>query len=287
MPNIKIIVDTSSDMPKEISEKYNIEILSFLSIFGDKSYISGVDITNKEFYDMMVNSDVIPTTSQVPYQDIYDCLLESSKNYDSVIFFTISSKGSGEYSTAMMIKNEIQSENPNADIHIVDSMKYSLYITAAAVKASQLAQEGYSVEHIITECIKELESWDVMLLVDNLKYLEKGGRINKATAIVGSLLDIKPVLSIKDGLIENTDKMRGKKKILEKLINLMKDSPNFNSISPEFMIVQSDEEKGNTLSELLKDEFGDDTVKIHSEFGPIIGTHTGPGSVAVIYKIKN
>lgn len=287
MAKIKIVVDTSSDMPSEIMEKYDFGMLSFLSVFGNTTYVTGVDITNSEFYEKLETADVIPTTAQTPYGVMYDYLLEQSRNYDSVIFITISSKGSGQYSTAQMVRNDIlENDNPNADIHIIDTMKYSLYMTAAAIYAAELSQEGKSAEEIVKLCNSYVKQWNVFLLVDNLKYLEKGGRINKATAVVGTLLDIKPVLSIHDGLIENVDKLRGKKRLLEKLVEKIKQDPNFDAEKKQFVVAHSDAQKGEELCNILKEEFGIDDVYLYGEFGPIIGTHTGPGAVAVIYRTK-
>lgn len=287
MPNIKIFTDTSSDMPADIQEKYNIGMLRFLSVFDGKSYVSGKDITNAEFYDMLKKADKIPTTAQTPFIDMYDALSAAAREYDSVIYFTISSKGSGQYTTACMVKNEIlENDNPDAKIYIVDSMKYSLFLTAAAVKAAEMAENGADAEEIIEECKKELESWDVFLLVDSLEYLEKGGRINKAKAIIGSLLDIKPVLSIREGLIESVDKMRGKKRVLEKLCDMMLDADNYDADAKKVMIVHSDAEKAAEMTEILKERAGIDAPYITGEFGPIVGTHTGPGAIALIYKTR-
>lgn len=287
MTDVKIIVDTSSDIPQEIAERYNIGVLSFLSVFGETSYVTGTELSNRAFYEKLASSDVIPTTAQTPYGDMYDYLLEQSRAHDCVIYFTISSKGSGQYTTAQMVKQDIlENDNPNAKIYIVDSMKFSLYITAAAIRALELAKENKTADEIIAECKQYLESWEVLLLVDNLKYLEKGGRINKASAIVGSLLDIKPVLSIRGGLIECIDKLRGKKKVFQKLLDKIKADPRFDDQKKQFMVVHSDEEKGRELCEQICREFDINDVYLYSEFGPIVGTHTGPGAVAVIYRIK-
>lgn len=284
--SIKIYTDTSSDMPEEIREKYDIGMFRFLSVFDGKSYVTGKDIDNKQFYEMLKNSDKIPTTSQTPVADMYDELLAASKEYDTVIYITISSKGSGQYGTACMLREQIlDGDNPNADIRIVDSMKYSLYLTSAAIKAAQMAQEGASADDIVAECEKEFASWDVVLLVDSLEYLEKGGRINKAAAVIGSLLDIKPVLTIRDGIIDSVAKMRGKKKLMSKLIDMALEDERYDSDKNEVMIVHSDNDKLNEMLEILKDEHDIQPVMV-SEFGPIVGTHTGPGTIALIYKIK-
>ncbi len=285
--SLKIFVDTSADMPDDIAKKYNIGVFAFLSLFGDDCYTGGVDMTNEQFYEMLEKNPRIPTTAQTPYNILYDGLLTASKEYDSVIYFTISAKGSGQNHTAHMIVDEIkENDNPDADIRIIDTEKYSLYISATAVEAAKMDAEGKSVDEIVAYCERYVKSWRALLLVDTLKYLEKGGRINKATAIVGTLLDIKPVLTIDHGLVEPLDKLRGKKNLIGKLINLMYEDPGFDDEKKEFLVVHSDLAKGLEAVEKLKEEFNIPAVKMFSEFGPIVGTHLGPGAVAIIYRRK-
>lgn len=286
MADIKLIVDTSADMPEELREKCNVGIIRFLTLFGEESYVSGVDITNKEFYEKIVNEGVMPTTSQTPYADMYDYLKEESEKHDTVIYFTISSKGSGQNHTATMIAEEIKEENPSADIRIVDSMSYSVYISSAVVYASKLRDEGKSADEIIDGFFEYMKMWEVYLVVGDLKYLQKGGRITKTAAIVGNLLDIKPVLSVRDGLIEPIDKIRGSKKLYKKLIALMEDNPCFDGDKHDFIVIDSDKELGDGMVDALREEFGDINVVLRSEFGPIVGTHTGPGCLAVLFGKK-
>lgn len=288
MAKYKIFVDTSADMPIELAQKNDIGIISFLSVFGEESYVTGVELTNAEFYKKLSESDKIPTTSQTPYADFYDILLKASLENDTVIYFTISSKASGQHNTACMIRDEIlEGDNPNADIRIVDTLKFSAFITDVALHAKELLDSGMDVDETLSDCKKFLESYRAYILVDTLKYLEKGGRINKTSAIVGTLLDIKPVLTIKDGLIEVVEKLRGKKKVFKKLIELIKECPEFDEENPEFILVQSSEEYGQEMRELLKEEFGIDDVKYYLEIGPIVGTHIGPGTLGVVFKLKD
>lgn len=286
MADIKIIIDTSADMPTDLIEKYDIGVMRFLSIFDEKSYVSGIEITNEEFYEKMVSENIIPTTSQTPYADMYDMLLSESQKHDTVIYFTISSKGSGQNHTANMIVDEIKEEHPDSDIRIVDSMSYSMYIASAVAHICELKKQGLSADELIEEFFAYMKTWEVYLVVGDLKYLQKGGRITKTTAIVGNLLDIKPVLTIRDGLIEPLEKIRGSKKLFKKIIALMKDNPNFDESKNEFIVIDSDKELGDGMTEALKDEFGDVTITMRSEFGPIVGTHTGPGCLAVLFKLR-
>lgn len=285
MADIKIIVDSGSDIPQEIADKYDIGIISFLSLFGEEQYVQRVDITNEEFFDKLESFDGFPTTSQTPYGDMYDFFSKQCSENKSVIYFALSSAASGQYQTANLVKNEILEENPDADFHIVDTQTFSLYIAKTAVHAAQMAQDGKNAQEIITECENYIKTWRAYLLVDTLKYLEKGGRLSKAAAFVGTMLDIKPILTIEHGLVESMDKLRGKKKLLNKLIEKIQDDPDFDADNPKFLVVQSDAEKGEETLEKLRDEFGEDCIEMYGEFGPLIGTHVGRGAIAIIPRI--
>lgn len=286
MADIKIVVDSGSDIPQEIADKHNIGIISFLSLFGEEQFVQRVDITNQEFFDKLEAFDGFPTTSQTPYGDMYDYFSKECREHGCVIYFALSSAASGQYQTANLVKSEILEENPDARFYIVDSYKFSLYIAQTAVYAAQLVKEGKDAEEIIAECERYIKTWRAYLLVDTLKYLEKGGRLSKSAAFVGTLLDIKPVLTIENGLVESLDKLRGKKKLLDKLIEKIQDDPDFDEENPKFMIVQSDDEKGREACEKLREEYGDDCIEMYGEFGPLIGTHVGRGAIAIITRIK-
>jgi len=287
MKDIKIVVDTSADTPQELVDKYDFGMLRFMSIFGEESFVAGTEITNEQFFEKLTTTDVSPTTAQTPYGDMYDYLLEQCKEHESVIYFTLSSKGSGQYNTARLVKEEILEEYPQADLHVVDTMTYSLYIARMAIHAAEMIKAGEeNIPKIIEESVASTQNWKCFLLVDTLKYLERGGRINKASAVVGTLLDIKPVLGVKDGLIESHEKLRGNKKLVDKLIEKACDDPDFDDENPAFLIVHSAEDKANQLKEKLEDRFGEGCVEIMTDFGPIIGTHVGPGAFAIIEKTK-
>ncbi len=288
MEDIKIITDTSADIPDDLAKKYDIGIARFITLFGEKEYVNGTELTNSEFYEKLEAFDGVPTSSQPPFQYLYDLLLDESRKHKTVIFFTISSKGSGEYQTANLIANQIkEDDNPDADIRIFDSQKFSVYIAQTAVYAAQLVKEGKSADEIIEICEKYIVSWRAYLLVDTLKYLEKGGRLSKASAIVGTLLDIKPILTIEHGLVESMDKLRGKKKLVDKLIEKIEDDPDFiNCDEKEFLVVQSDDARGREAADKLKAKYGEDCIKMYSEFGPLIGIHVGRGALAILCRIK-
>jgi len=286
MKKVKIFVDTAADMSEESRKEYDIDIINFLSVFDGVSYVAGEELSNEEFYKKLAESDKIPTTSQTPPAVMYETLLNASKEADSVVYITISSKASGQYGNAKMNAEMVMEENPDADIRIVDSMNFSIYISEAAIRLRTLVNEGMDIDEAIKKALEVNDEYEAYLLVDTLKYLEKGGRITKSAAIVGGILDIKPVLSIRNGLIEPIEKLRGKKKLQNKLIELMQENPDFDGDSKEFFVVDSDKEAGDKLEEALCEEFNIPNVKRRYYFGPIVGTHTGSGAFAVVFKKK-
>lgn len=287
MGTYKIFVDTGSDIPEKVAEENNIGIIRFLSVFEDKSYVTGTELTTKEFYKKLLESDKIPTTSQTPYADLYDTLKEASDRFDTVIYFTLSSNASGQHNSALMVRNEILEENPKADIRIVDTMSFSAYETMAALKAKELLDNGAGVDEAIEKSLEYIGKWKAYILVDTLEYLQKGGRLSKASAVIGSLLDIKPVLTVKDGLIEPVEKIRGRKKLYKKLIELVREYPGFDENNAKFIVVQSNEEYGEETRSLLCEEFDIDDIDGYYELGPVIGTHIGPGTLAILFWVED
>lgn len=286
MKNIKIFVDTGADMSPELAKEYDIDIINFLSVFGETSYVAGEELSNEKFYEMLLAADKLPTTSQTPPAVMYEKLSKAAEEYDTVIYLTLSSKASGQYNNARLNCEQVLEENPDADIRIIDSNSFSIFISEAAIRMRKCLNDGMDVDSAIEEGLKFISGYDAYILVDDLKFLEMGGRITKTTAIVGGLLDIKPVLGIRNGLIEPLEKLRGKKKLHKKLAELISENPEFDAEAKEFYIVDSNSEYGDSLEEALKEEFEIDSIVRRYEFGPIVGTHIGNGALGVVFKKK-
>ena len=284
MKKIKIFVDTGADMSEELRKEYDIDIINYLNVFGETTYVAGVELSNSEFYEKLAASEKLPTTSQTPPAVIYDTLLSAAKENDSVVYLTLSSKASGQFGNAKMNAEMIMEENPDFDVRIVDSMSFSVYIAEAAIRLRQLTNQGMDLDEAIKGALKVMDEYEAYMLVDTLKYLEKGGRITKTAAIVGELLDIKPVLSVREGLIAPIGKLRGRKKIYSKLIDLIRETQELDEDAAEFIVIDSCKEYGDKLEEALKDEFENAKIVRRYEFGPIVGTHTGSGAVAALAK---
>ena len=285
MADIKIMVDSGADMPDELREQYGIGLIPLLSVFGEKSYVIGRELSNEKFYDMLVNGDVHPKTSQTPYADMYDILLKESREHETVIYFTLSSLASGQNHSAQLVRDDIiENDNPDANIIIFDTMSFSGIIAKTAIEAAKMVAAGKSTEEIIEFCNVYKDKWHAFLLVSDLTYLEKGGRMRKTAAIVGSLLDIKPVLTVSNGLIEVETKLRGKKKLCRKLCDMAREYEGFDESAAEFIIMHSDKEAAVELREMVEEEFDASNGILEMEFGPLVGTNTGPGAFAIVIR---
>lgn len=289
MQNIKYMVDSTADLPHNFASKHDISVLGIPILFDDgTSALDWVEMSADEFYVRLSKSETIPTTSQPPIPVIEEMMRAGLEGKDALIYITLSSKGGGTYQAAHLAKQSVLEAMPDAKIEIVDSMGYSLVIAMMLREAMRLQNEGKSLEEIVRG-IKEYRCMsDLLVVVDTLKYLEKGGRINKASLIAGTLLDIKPVLSIRGGVMESVDKFRGSKTIISKMVKKMLAS-DIDLDSPDFCIVdaQVPERAEQLWAAVQKELGGNQELVMRSQIGATVGTHIGPGTLAIFYKLKH
>lgn len=216
---IKIICDSISDMPLEITEKYNVEVLPLTIIYNGVEYTDSVDITSEDFYKMLRDADEMPKTSQVTYSQFKN-IFEKYKD-DEVLYIAGSSSASGTYQSAMIAKNEGYN-----NVRVFDTQNLSIGSALFVIKACEMLEKGYSLDEIVynLELLKGTE--EVLFSVDTLEYLKVGGRISSTKAMVGNLLNIKPILCVKDGLVAQKTQVRGKKQMYLSLVNGIVESYN-------------------------------------------------------------
>ena len=276
--NVKIIVDSTADLRPELAEKVGIVPLSIQ--FGERTYVSGVDITPKEFYEMLVESDELPTTSQpAPYlfEEAYEKAV--SEGYD-VVCLTCSGKLSGTHQSANIAAAEFPGK-----VHVVDSGSIAIGLAILAEYALALAEEGKSAEEIVEMLLQKREKIKILALVDTLEYLKKGGRVSSTLALAGGLLNIKPVLSVIGGEIKLVGKARGSRQGNNLLVQEIEKAGGVDFRMPVAL--------GYTgLSDALLQKYIQDSAALwedHRETLPVslissvVGTHVGPGAVAVAF----
>lgn len=277
MATIRIVTDSTADLPKETIEKYGIEVVTLKVHFGEEVY-DDRELKPEQFYDMLVKASKLPTTSQpspVDFLDVYKRLNETPDT--AIISIHLSSALSGTYQSAMLAKSMLEEK---ADITIIDG-KTASYGTGLLVEAAaRAAAEGKSRDEIVEIVQRLRDNTQLYFLVDTLEYLHKGGRIGKASAVFGSLLNIKPILSIDDdGEVYAVDRIRGQKRAMNRIIELLKED--FGDVEVNVNMAFADrKESAEELGELVKQNFN---VKdyTYTRIGSVIGTHAGTGATAV------
>lgn len=275
MADIKIITDAGADLTLEQQKEYDIAVLP-LRIFADgKEYLAGVDTFSDEFYALLENLKEFPKTSQPTTGEIYDLLKEYVDQGKEVLFITLSSKASGLNNNANLAKNMLLEENPDAVIDIYDSYGYSFSYGMAVIEAAKLAKQGKSIDEIKTAIKELMDSYTVYFIPSTLEYLEKGGRINKASLVFGNMLDIVPVLSLVDGMVSAVGKVRGRKKIAKKMFDYAIERHPEQSDTTFYIPNGKLDAEVAELTERLKERFPNCTV-VEYKVGPLIASHIGP-----------
>lgn len=276
MSNIKVISDSLSDIPKELIEKYDIGIVPLTIRLDEVDYKDGVDITTGEFYKKLRSSKEMPKTSQATYIQFKETFEKYIGEGKSILYISGSSKATGTYQSALMAKNEIE-----GDITLFDSLNLCYGCGAQVIKACEMLEEGSSIEDIIKQLEVMRESLYVVFAVDTLEYLRKGGRISTTKAVVGSVLSIKPLIHIKDGALDNVAQVRGKKHVIAKIIEMIKENCGDDLSNKRFAIADGDNKVDVVkLREAIQKEFNPREI-VEIEVGPTIGSHAGPGTIGV------
>ena len=275
MANIKIITDAGADLTLEQQKEYDIEVLP-LKIYADgKEYLAGVDTFSDDFYALLETLAYFPKTSQPTTAEIYDMFKKYTDAGTKVLMLTLSSKASGLNNNANLAKTMILEENPDAVIEIIDTQLYSFTYGIASIEASKLAQKGAEIEEIIPKVIELMDSYTAYFIPSTLEYLEKGGRINKASLVFGNMLDIVPVLSLVDGMVSAVGKVRGRKKIAKKIFDYaMSHHPDIKEKT--FVIPNGNlDAEAKEIRALISEKFPNSEI-IDYKVGPLIASHIGP-----------
>lgn len=274
---VRIIVDSSTDVSEKYREK--IQFVPLTVRFGDKEYLDEVELSKHQFYEMLVESDVLPTTSQATPAAFAEYLESVASAGDSAVVITLSSKLSGTYQSAVLAAEDY----PN--IYVVDSQSVAIGTGVLAQYAVELAQQGMGAEEIAQVLTQQREKVCVVALLDTLEYLKKGGRISKTVAFAGGVLNIKPVVTVQDGAVALIGKARGSRNGNNLLVEKIREAGGVDFERPVLL--------GYTgLSSALLEKYVDDSKALWADhvdkldgclLCSVIGTHAGPGAVAVAF----
>ena len=272
---IKIICDSISDLPIEIIEKYNIDIVPLTVIFNNKEYLAGETLTTKEFYKILRDTDIMPKTSQATYVQFKSAFEKYDENTE-IIYIAGSSTASGTYQSSMLAKND-----GHDNVSIFDTQNLSIGSALFVIKACEMVENGCSIEEIILSLEKLKNDVEVVFSVDTLEYLKMGGRISSTKAALGNLLSIKPILEVKDGLVVQKSQVRGKKQIYSTLAKTIVEKFGKDLKSRTIIIGCGDNIKDlEIMKESLEKEAEISNVYFVN-IGCVVCSHSGPGVMGI------
>ena len=280
---VKLVTDSTSYISEELINKYNISIASLNVILQGKSYRE-VNLDNKYFYEVMDQSEEIPTSSQPSIDELLDIFKSIVKSGDNVVGVFLSSDMSGTYSSAHLAKNMVLEEYPDARIEIIDSRTNCMQMGFQVIEGARAAKEGKSIEEVVEVVNNVVKSSRFLFVPDTLRYLKKGGRIGGAAALFGTILQIRPILTVRDGVTSVFEKVRTKKKAVNAIVDKVLDDIKNYGLGDVIVHHINCEEEGRELAKRLEEELNI-PIRIQS-IGPIIGLHVGPGSIGVAYFTK-
>lgn len=278
--SIKIITDSSSDIPTNIGNLLDIEIIPLSITLGENTYLDGVDITPDELYQQMKTNHILPKTSQPSPEKFSDAFKKALEENDEVIVILISSKFSGTFQAATLAKNNLKSDN----IHIIDSETVSLGLGLLVREAVKMRDKNLSSLKIISRIKAFKSKLRFYALIDDLKYLKIGGRLSSAGALIATALNIKPIISVKAGEAKTIAKVRGRQQAYNKFLDLMLSEIYDSSLLFAYGHAGALERMMELKATIEKSVNVIDAVK--GEIGSTIASHSGPGCTGIAFFVK-
>lgn len=278
MGKVAIITDSTSYIPKDLVKKHHITVIPQVLIWEDKTYLDGVDIQPREFYNRLKDAKVMPTTSQATigsFQQIFSQLLDEGCQ---ILAILVSDKLSGTINSAMQARDML----PDAPIDIINSKTTAMALGFQALAVARAAEEGANMSECKALAEKAIDHTGVVFAVDTLEFLHRGGRIGGGSRFLGTALKLKPILEVKDGRVEAIERVRTRKKSLIRLVKLLEERlagrqpvrlATLHANSPEDARIIMKQANGQI----------DAVEHIFSELSPTVGTNTGPGTVGLAY----
>ena len=275
--SVKIVIDSTADVSANVKDRMTVVPLTLH--FGEEEYLDGVTIDHKTFYEKLVENDVLPTTSQATPAAFAEVFEEAKQAGDSVVVLTLSSKLSGTYQSAVIAAADYE------NVYVINSGTVAIGTGILAKLALWLADEGLDAQTIAARITEAREKVCVVAMLDTLEYLKRGGRISKTVAFAGGLLNIKPVIAIRDGEIVMLGKARGSKQGNNLLVKEIEEAGGVDFTRPVMLGYTGLSD--HLLQKYMEDSrhlWAEDRDKLHTTcIGSVIGTHAGPGAVAVAF----
>ncbi|MFC2011610.1 DegV family protein [Chloroflexota bacterium] len=271
---VKIITDSLSDITSDLGDKLGITVVPLTVLFGHEQYLDRVTITTDEFYHRLVTDSVWPTTTQPTPAAFVEVYNELAKETDEILVVTLSSKLSGTYESALSARDMVKSK---CRIEVIDSQVVAMGLGLIAITAAEKAQAGASLDELIQFVNGAKTRSHFVVYFDTLKYLAKGGRIGKAQSLLGAMLSVKQILTVKEGEMAPLTRRRSLSAGMDYLYDFAAGFPNIEELAVEHT---TDPEEADRLADRLKSIFPEKHI-YRSTVSPVLGVHGGPGAIAM------
>jgi len=276
---VKIVTDSSADLPDQLIEELGVAVVPLYVRFGEEVHRDRVTISEDEFYKRLESDPVHPTTVQPGPQDFLEVYQKVSEGADGIVSIHISSKLSGTCNSALMAKDMLGGECP---IEVIDTQAVTMGLGLIVIAAAEMAKAGESMDKIVAEAKKAIPQIHLLAMFDSLKYLLLGGRIGKAKALLGSILNVKPIISLKDGEVVPAGQARNRSKGMEKLFDFAENTAGIQDLA---IVYNTMPEEAQTMAERISSIFAREKIRM-AKIGPALGVHMGPGMLIVVYREK-
>lgn len=273
---IRIVTDSTADIPAEVAQTHGVTVVPLTVFFGNEAYRDGIDLDNAGFYKKLQASKELPRTSQPSpaiFQQEYTRLI--AEGADGILSIHLSSHLSGTYQSACTARDMVAESSSAVPIEIIDSLSISVGMSRAILHAADAARQGESLEALKTLVVDELARTRILAVLDTLDFLKRGGRIGGARAMLGNMLSVKPIISLREGEVVALEQPRTRSKAYARVAQLANEMGKIEHIA----IAEASTEVGQQLAEAIKSVYSDELS--FYKLGAVLGTHTGPGTAAV------
>ena len=291
MSNYHIFSDSSCDTPSELLKLYDIDLIPFYITFDQENYYKeNIEISNQKFYDILLNEKVFPKTSLPSVQDYINKFEPIIAQKEDVLCLCLTHKFSGSFQSAINAKNILIEKYPLAKIYIIDSIQATAGQGILLLQAAYMKRNGFTLEETVKRLDEIKSTARIMFTVDTLEYLMKGGRIGKVTSLAGTMLNLKPLIQLKDGELIPYSNVRGRKKSLQKILSMTEEyfkETKENYEDYDFCIANATTtEESLSLKSTLENLIGREITYPLFQIGITIGTNTGPGALGICFVKK-
>lgn len=281
---LKLFADSACDLPLSFYEEHNVELVSLQVHIDDREYKDLLEIQPEEVY-AEIRAGKMPKTSQATQQQLQELFTDLAKSGQSGLYISMSSGLSGTYQTAVMVKDQVKEEFPDLDLTVMDSKAVSLGYGLTVMAVAERIKNNESKEDIIKFAQSNCDRMEHLFTIEDLEFLATGGRLSRSSAFFGGLLNIKPFLHVDDGKLVPLEKIRGKKKLLKRMLDVMEER----GVDLDNQLIGishgDDEETAMEMKKMIEERFG--TKKFYIRLiGAVVASHAGPGTLAVFFLKK-